>query len=67
MTQNIIADAFVTPFPHVIYKDFYTDEELNLIWEELDFYTKKDKLLEAKGYGGVVEKTNAKALWLDRV
>ena len=67
MTQNIIADAFVTPFPHVIYKDFYTDEELKLIWEELDFYTKKDKLLEAKGYGGVVEKTNAKALWLDRV
>ena len=38
-----------------------------LIWEELDFYTKPDKLLDVKEYLGVVDKTNAKAIYLDVV
>ena len=45
----------------IIY-DFYNEDELNLIWEELNFYTKPNKLLEAKDYGGVIGGTNAKAL-----
>ena len=28
------------PFPHMIVENFYNDDELKLIWEELDFYTK---------------------------
>ena len=67
MTEQIQADAYGTPFPHLILHNFYNDEELKLIWEELDFYTKPDKLLDAKEYLGVVDKTNAKALHLDVV
>ena len=55
------------PFPHLIIEDFYDEEELELIWEELNFYTKPGKLLGAKDYGGVITKTNAKALELDGV
>jgi len=65
--QNISADAHSEPFPHLIFHDFYNDEELSLIWEELDFYTKPGKLVNAKDYGGVITHTNAKALWLDKV
>ena len=67
MTEQIQADAYETPFPHLILHNFYNDDELKLIWEELDFYTKPDKLLDAKEYLGVVDKTNAKALHLDVV
>ncbi len=55
------------PFPHLIIEDFYNKEELQLIWEELTFYTKPGKLLEAKDYNGVVGKTNACALILDSI
>jgi len=34
------------PFPHLIIENFYTDEELELIWEELNFLTKPGKLYE---------------------
>ena len=55
------------PFPHLIIENFYNEEELKLIWEELKFYTKPGKLLEAKDFGGVVGKTNSHALALDGV
>ena len=67
MTEQISAEAIQTPFPHLIFHNFYNDEELDLIWEELNFYTKKDKLFEARDYGGIPERTNSKALWLDQV
>ena len=51
----------------MILYNFYDDKELKLIWEELNFYTKKDKLFEAKDYGGIPERTNSKAIWLDQV
>ena len=54
-------------FPHLIIYNFYNNKELKLIWEELNFYTKDKKLLEAKEFGGVVDKTNSKAIWLDKV
>ena len=70
--QNIVFDTFDVrvhkePFPHLIIENFYDDKELELIWEELKFYTKPGKLLEAKDYGGVVDSTNAKALILDQI
>ena len=67
MTEQIQADAYETPFPHLVLHNFYNDEELKLIWEELDFYTKPDKLLDVKEYLGVADKTNAKAIYLDVV
>ena len=65
--QNIRADAYIEPFPHIIFHNFYTDEELKLIWEELDFLTKPDKLFNVKEYKGVVGYTEAKAIQLDTV
>ena len=65
--QDIEVDILKEPFPHLILYNFYNDKELKLIWEELNFYTKKDKLFEAKEYGGIPERTNSKAIWLDQV
>tara|TARA_B100000424_G_C22903102_1_gene480322 strand:- start:41 stop:661 length:621 start_codon:yes stop_codon:yes gene_type:complete len=65
--QNLDIKTYENPFPHFIINDFYDDVELKLIWEELDFYTKDGKLFEAKDFGGVVDKTNSKAIWLDKV
>mgnify|MGYP003307461536 CR=1 FL=1 len=48
MTEEISAEAIQNPFPHLIFHNFYNDEELDLIWEELNFYTKPDKLLDVK-------------------
>jgi len=62
-------DTFILndPFPHMIVENFYNDDELKLIWEELDFYTKDGKLFDAHEFGGVVDKTNSRAIWLDKV
>ena len=65
--ETLEAKAFVDPFPHLIIEGFYNPEELELIWEELTFYTKPDKLLTAKDFGGVVGKTNSRALFLDKL
>ena len=65
--QNISADANVEPFPHIVFHNFYTDEELDLIWEELNFYTRPKKLFDVEDYQGVVGYTKAKALHLDSV
>ena len=63
--ETLQAKAYKDPFPHLIVEDFYNEKELELIWEELNFYTKPGKLLGAKDYSGVVDKTNARALSLD--
>jgi len=65
--ETLNGNAFTDPFPHLIIDDFYNPEELELIWEELNFYTKPDKLLTAKDFGGVVDKTNSHALLLDKI
>ena len=59
--------AYKEPFPHLIVDNYYDKEELELIWEELNFYTKPGKFLDAKYFGGVVGKTNSHALALDSV
>ena len=57
--------VYIEPFPHLIVENFYDEKEVELIWEELKFYTKPNKLLTAKDYKGVVGSTNAHALELD--
>ena len=63
--ETIRGSGFREPFPHLIFNNFYNQEELDLIWEELNFYTKPNKLFEAKDFGGLVEKTNSHAIILD--
>lgn len=53
------------PFPHIIVKDIFEEDDLNLLWKELDFFTTPNKLLPAEEYGGIPSKTNASALILD--
>ena len=65
--EKIELDLYCEPFPHMVINNFYNQEELELIWEELKFYTKPNKLLAAEGYGGVVGFTNARALCLDEI
>ena len=68
MNEEILnGEAYPEPFPHMIINNLYNEEELELIWEELKFFTKPGKLLEAKDYGGVVDRTNARAVVLDDV
>ena len=65
--ETIRGSGYQEPFPHLILKDFYNQEELELIWQELDFYTQPEKLFEAKGFGGVVDRTNSHAIALDEL
>ena len=65
MKETLEGIVFKKPFPHLIINNFYNQEELDLIWEELNFYTKPGKLLEAKDFGGIPDKTNSHALLLD--
>ena len=65
--QTLDTFLFKDPFPHRIVENFYNDDELKLIWEELDFYTKDGKLFDAHEFGGVIDKTNSKAIWLDKI
>jgi|TARA_B100000925_G_scaffold291877_1_gene282112 hypothetical protein len=65
--EDLKAEVFEEPFPYMIIYNFYNEEELKLIWEELNFYTKPKKLLPAKDYGGIEDATNAKAISLDSI
>ena len=65
--ETLDTDLYRDPFPHMIVKNFYNDSELKLIWEELDFYTRDGKLFDAEEFGGITNKTNSKAIWLDKV
>ena len=67
MKELLEADLYVEPFPLMVVQNFYNKIELELIWKELDFYTSPNKLFEAKEYGGVVDRTNAKAICLDEL
>jgi len=56
------------PFPHLLLKNFYDAEELNMIWQELKFLTKSGKLLDPIRYGGEsMCFTNSKTLILDDI
>jgi len=65
MKEQLEAEIYCEPFPLMVVNNFYNQQELDLIWKELDFYTAPNKLVSAENYGGVVGYTNAKALVLD--
>ena len=65
MKEQLEAEIYCEPFPLMVVNNFYNQQELDLIWKELDFYTAPNKLVTAENYGGVVGYTNAKALVLD--
>jgi Rps23 Pro-64 3,4-dihydroxylase Tpa1-like proline 4-hydroxylase len=39
------------PFPHAIIRDFYTEDELSLIWRELEFLNSPNKLVSSEFLG----------------
>lgn len=41
------------PFPHLVITDVYSEQELKLIWQELDFLTSASKLLPANMQGSM--------------
>ena len=43
------------PFPHLIVQNMYTDEELKLIWQELDFLCHLTKMSTPDFYGVVTD------------
>ena len=65
--EELVCDVFSDPFPHMIVRNYYNDDELKLLWQELDFYTHPGKLLNAENFGGIVGKTNSSAVILDQV
>ena len=65
MKEQLEAEIYCEPFPLMVVNNFYNQQELDLIWKELDFYTAPNKLVSAENYWGVVGYTNAKALILD--
>ena len=67
MSEILNADLYVEPFPLMVVDNFYNQQELDLIWKELDFYTAPNKLLTAENYGGIKDYTNAKAILLDQL
>jgi Rps23 Pro-64 3,4-dihydroxylase Tpa1-like proline 4-hydroxylase len=43
------------PFPHAIIEDFYNEEELKLIWKELDYLTSPNKMILSGGELGTAK------------
>lgn len=54
------------PFPHLIIEDFYSEDELKLIWRELDFLTSANKLIPANLDGSTLL-SNALSISLDGI
>ena len=63
--ETLEISLYANPFPLMVIENFYNEEELKLIWQELDFYTHPNKLVPARDYGVIVCSTNALALQLD--
>ena len=53
------------PFHHTIIHNFYNDEEQKLIWEELDFLNKPNKLLSPDKTADPFASSNKKSIFLD--
>lgn len=51
----------------LVVEDFYSQEEQELIWQELQWLTNPGKLLTPKNYGGVVGQAESRAVQLDSV
>ena len=46
--ETLKGNAFPDPFPHLILENFYNEEELNLVWEELKFILNQENFLNQK-------------------
>ena len=57
---------FKDPFPHLTIENFYNDEELELIWEELVFLTKPGKLYDPGYVHGAVHPETGECLTKSR-
>lgn len=61
------------PFPHAILTDIYTEDELKLIWRELDFLTSENKVVGTEEMGVAYDflsrkkKANNSGLNLDEI
>jgi len=62
----MIIKTIHTPFPHLIVKDFYDENELKLIWQELDFLTSPTKLVPAN-LDGSLQNSNALSTSLENI
>ena len=40
--ETLEITLYANPFPLMVVDNFYNEEELELIWEELKFYTKQE-------------------------
>jgi hypothetical protein len=53
--EDIKVELITDPVPHIIMRNFYNKEELNLIWKEFDFLTSPFKMKNAKDTGGAID------------
>jgi hypothetical protein len=70
--MNQVVHKLSEPFPHLIVENMYNQEELDLIWEELNFLTKPHKFLQHDPGTGTVDTTGAsksesKSIYLDYI
>jgi hypothetical protein len=71
--QQVEIALLQEPFPHAIIDNFYDENELKLIWQELDFYTFSTKFLDPMLTGGAKDRNTGeplpkhKALQLDDI
>jgi Rps23 Pro-64 3,4-dihydroxylase Tpa1-like proline 4-hydroxylase len=61
----MVIHKITEPFPHLIIEDFYSKDELKLIWRELDFLTSPNKLMPANLNGSI--ESNHLSVVLDHV
>jgi Rps23 Pro-64 3,4-dihydroxylase Tpa1-like proline 4-hydroxylase len=52
--QDLKIALLQEPFPHAIIDNLYDEDELKLIWQELDYYTYSDKLVPAITISGAI-------------
>lgn len=59
------------PFPYLIIEDFYDEEELGLVWRELEFLLDGNKMLDPKDTGAAMHNGNPakqnKGVFLDKI
>lgn len=70
--MNQVVHKLSEPFPHLIVENMYNQEELDLIWEELNFLTKPQKFLQNDPGTATVDTTSAsksesKSIYLDYI
>lgn len=63
--MNVI--NLTNPFPHVIIKDFYSDEEMKLIQQEFKFLNQPGKLMDNTKIGDTPAPDHKSGLYLDEV